>query len=113
MVTVAPPSATLAEQRDAFLDRLLEAAAGTFNTFALYIGDQLGLYRALAEGGAQTAGQLAASTRTNERYIREWLEQQTVAGIVEVENPQAEASARRFRLPEAHVEVLVDEESLN
>jgi 2-polyprenyl-3-methyl-5-hydroxy-6-metoxy-1,4-benzoquinol methylase len=41
------------------------------------------------------------------------LEQQTVAGILEVENPTAEATARRFRLPAAYAEVLVERDSLN
>ncbi len=45
-----------------------------------------GLYRALAEGGPATSAELASRTGTHERYIREWLEQQTVAGILEVED---------------------------
>jgi Rv2258c-like winged HTH domain len=40
---------------------------------AIYIGDQLGLYRALAPRGAMTSAQLAAETVAHERYVREWL----------------------------------------
>ena len=53
------------------------------------------------------------ATNTHERYAREWLEQQTVAAILEVEDEQAEALTRRYRLPTGHREVLVERESLN
>ena len=68
---------------------------------------------ALAGQASQTSVELAASTRTNERYIREWLEQQTVTGYVEVADASADAKARRYSLPKAHREVLVDTESVN
>src|SRR5918995_2442051 len=80
--------------------------------WGIYVGERLGLYRALAEDGAATAPELAAATATNERYAREWLEQQAVAGILEVEDERAEPEARRFRLPEGHDEVLLERDSL-
>ena len=49
----------LASQRDAFIERFLGFAAGTFSVFSIYIGDRLGLYRALAEGGPATSAELA------------------------------------------------------
>ncbi|HET7089290.1 MAG TPA: class I SAM-dependent methyltransferase [Anaerolineae bacterium] len=103
----------VARQRDAFVERFLHFASGTFNIFTIYIGDRLGLYRALAQGGPSTAAELATRTSMQERYVREWLEQQTVAGILEVEDENREAAARRFRLPPGHVEVLIDCDSLN
>jgi 2-polyprenyl-3-methyl-5-hydroxy-6-metoxy-1,4-benzoquinol methylase len=45
--------------------------------------------------------------------VREWCEQQTIAGILTVENPTAPVEQRQYSLPEAHVEALTDEESLN
>jgi SAM-dependent methyltransferase len=45
--------------------------------------------------------------------VREWLEQQTVAGILEVEDASVQALDRRFRLPSGHAEVLVERESMN
>ena len=101
------------QQRDAFVGRLLQSIAGTFDVFSIYLGDQLGWYRALAEGGALTSGELAARTGTHARYAREWLEQQVVAGILTVDDAQAEAAQRRFTLPAGHVEPLVDRDSLN
>jgi 2-polyprenyl-3-methyl-5-hydroxy-6-metoxy-1,4-benzoquinol methylase len=102
-----------AQQRDTFLGRVLESVGGAFGMLTLYIGDQLGLYEALAEGGAQTASELAARTETRERYVREWLEQQTVTGVLVTENPNAGAAERRFHLPAGHAEVLTARDSLN
>ena len=79
--------------------------------FCVYVGDQLGFYRALHEGGPATAGELAARSGTNERYTREWLEQQAVAGYLAVDNPEASADERRFRLPDGYEAVFVDPES--
>jgi hypothetical protein len=64
---------------------------------SVYLGDRLGLYRALAESGAATPAEFAARTGTQERYAREWLEQQAVTGILEVEDAAAEASGRRYK----------------
>lgn len=104
---------SITSQRDAFVERFLQFTSGTFNLFSIYIGDRLGLYRALAEGGPATSMELASRTGTHERYIREWLEQQTVAGILEVEDEKHAAGARRFVLPAGHIEPLIDCSSLN
>ena len=101
------------QQRDQFVERFLQSAAGAFNIFTIYLGDRLGLYRPLAEDGPLTSAELAARTGTQERYVREWLEQQTVAGILEVVDETHDATARRFRLPPGHVEPLIDCSSLN
>jgi 2-polyprenyl-3-methyl-5-hydroxy-6-metoxy-1,4-benzoquinol methylase len=84
-----------------------------FDLLTVYLGDRLGLYRALAGGGPATSAELAKRTGTFERYVREWLEQQAVTGILEVDQPGADAAARRYHLPPEHAEALVDEESLS
>lgn len=101
------------QQRDAFIERLLQSTRGTFDVFGIYIGVRLGFYEALASTNAMTSSELASRTRTYERYVREWLEQQTVAGVLEVEDETAETTARRFHLPSAHAEVLAQQDSLN
>lgn len=101
-----------ASQRDAFLERMLKSASGVFDIFSIYLGDRLGFYEALTQNGALTSTELAARTGTHERYAREWLEQQTVAGIMEVNDVDA-GTARRFHLPPGPAEVLTDRESLN
>lgn len=97
----------------AFLSRLTASCLGTFDMATLYLGLQLGLYRSLADRGPATSTELAGRTGTIERYVREWLEQQTVTGILEVDDAVAQAAARRYSLPAAHAEVLLDADSLN
>ncbi|MCP5117635.1 MAG: class I SAM-dependent methyltransferase [bacterium] len=92
---------------------MLDCVSGAFSVFTMHIGNKLGFYQALAESGPATAGELAMRTSTQVRYVREWLEQQTVAGILEVENPNDPAAARRFYMPDGHDEVLSDTGSLN
>lgn len=79
----------------------------------MYIGDRLGLYQRLADHPAATPGELAAVVGVHQRYAREWLEQQTVSGILEAENPDAPDDERRYRLPPGHDEALLDESSLD
>jgi len=107
------PAEAISQQRDTFIERFFQNTAGAFNIFTIYIGDRLGLYRALTEAGPSTAGELAGRTHTHHRYIREWLDQQSVAGILAVENEREEASKRRYYLPPGHIEPLIDCESLN
>jgi len=110
---MADGSARTPEQRrEALVQRVFGSAIGMMELLSIYVGERLGLYRALAEGGAATAPELAAATGTNGRYAREWLEQQAVAGILEVEDERVEPEARRFRLPEGHDEVLLERDSL-
>jgi SAM-dependent methyltransferase len=52
--------------------------------------------------------ELATATGLTERYVREWLELQAVAGILACESPDAEAPDRRFALRSGHAAVLVD-----
>ena len=47
------------------------------------IGDKLGLFTALAQGGPQTPAQLAERTGTTERYVREWASGLAAAGYVD------------------------------
>jgi 2-polyprenyl-3-methyl-5-hydroxy-6-metoxy-1,4-benzoquinol methylase len=98
---------------DALADRLFRNATGTLELYAVYLGERLGLYRALAGGEAVTSSELAARTGVAERYVREWLEHQAVAELVEVDDPRADAPARRYRLPAEHVAVLLDEDDLH
>src|SRR5262245_22463440 len=100
-------------ERDALVGRLMQASAGMFDIYTTYLGDRLGLYRALAAAGRCTASGLAAQTGASERYVREWLEQQAVIGTLRVDDAGAAASDRRYHLPAGHAEVLVDRDSLS
>ncbi len=96
---------------DALVGRLFEASVGMFDVMSVHLGDRLGMYRALHDRGPATSSELAGRVGINERYAREWLEQQAVTGILEVANASAEAAARRYALPAAHAEPLLDRDS--
>src|SRR5918998_2001194 len=97
---MAEGSARTAEQRrEALVERLFGSAIGMMELLSIYVGERLGLYRALAEDGAATAPELAATTATNERYAREWLQQQAGGGVLKGEGGRAEAQAKGFRPP--------------
>ena len=71
------------EQRlNAFLGKAGGDLGAALSAVLVSIGDELGLYKALA-AGAVTAHELAAKTGTNERYVREWLSNQAAGGYVE------------------------------
>ena len=98
-------------RRDALVERLFLASVGAMDVMTVYVGDRLGLYRDLAERGAASSTGLAERTGLNERYLREWLEQQAATGILEVDDPSAAPGERVFSLPEGHADALVDPES--
>lgn len=104
---------TAAERRDALVERLFMATVGTWDVLGVYVGDRLGLYRTLADRGPSTSAEFADAAGLNERYVREWLEQQAASGILELEDHGVDAGARRFSLPLGHDEALIDETSLN
>lgn len=99
-------------RRDAFAARVYGNVQGALDVAVMYLGDRLGLYRALADGGPSTAPELAERAGITPRYAREWLEHQAVAGYLEVDDVAAPADARRYTLPAAHAEVLLDDDSL-
>lgn len=85
--------------------RLFGAALAAAELMTVHLGLELGLYRALATGPC-AAPDLAAAAGIGVRYAEEWLEQQTAAGILEVETPHEERDQRRYRLPAGHAAVL-------
>jgi Rv2258c-like winged HTH domain len=96
-----------AERRDALVERLFGATLGSLDVASVYLGVRLGLYRALHDRGPSSSSELAEAAGLNERYVREWLEQQATTGILDVDEE------RRFSLPPGHDEALLDETSLN
>jgi 2-polyprenyl-3-methyl-5-hydroxy-6-metoxy-1,4-benzoquinol methylase len=105
--------ASATAQRDALAERILKATIETFELLHVYVGERLGLYRALADLGGATPAELAAAAGIAERYAREWLEQQAVAGVVQVAEDPGDGAWRRYRLPTGHAEVLLDRDSLS
>src|SRR5215813_12100673 len=107
-----PRDQAATQRRDALSARIFQATLGCIDLFTIYLGDRLCLYRTLADGGPATAAELAERTGTAKRYVREWMEQQAVTGLLEVDDVTAPAADRRYAIPPGHDEALLDPESL-
>ena len=80
--SVKRQEAAMDEQKlQEFLGRALVDLGGAVNAVLMSIGDELGLYKALAKG-PQTSTELSRNTNTHERYVREWLNSQAAGGYV-------------------------------
>ena len=96
---------------DALAERLVDGLTHAMETLGVYLGVELGLYRAMVELGPATSADVAVRSGVAERYAREWLEQQAVAGYLQCPNPAEPSERRRFHLPEGHADVLVNADS--
>jgi 2-polyprenyl-3-methyl-5-hydroxy-6-metoxy-1,4-benzoquinol methylase len=79
------------------------ALGGAFTAGMIYIGGELGLYRAMANAGPLTSTELAARTGLHERWVREWLRGQGAAGLIDYKGGE------RFELSPEGALCLVDE----
>jgi hypothetical protein len=68
----------------------LDELGATLDAALAEIGRRLGLYDAMAGAGPLTPRELAARTRTSERYLREWLNAQAAGGSVTYEGGRYE-----------------------
>ncbi|GGZ09194.1 class I SAM-dependent methyltransferase [Streptomyces poonensis] len=95
----------------ALAEEIFNGLRTALEVFAVDVGVRRGLYRALAAHGPLTPRELSKTAAVHDRYAREWLEQQAVAGILTVSGPDTEGGhARRYELPAEHRRVLVDQE---
>ncbi|HEX8286331.1 MAG TPA: class I SAM-dependent methyltransferase [Pyrinomonadaceae bacterium] len=94
------------QKLEAFLGKVVTDFGAALSSSLVYVGQRLGLYKALAEGGASTPQELAERTGTHERYVREWLINQTSGGYVEYD-----AAGGKFSLSPEQAAALADEES--
>lgn len=88
-------------------ERIVESTTATLEMYAVHLGRALGLYTALADGGALTAAGLADAAGIDARYAREWLEQQAVAAYLGVDDPHRSADDRHYSIPVSHVAALL------
>ncbi|HUY77852.1 MAG TPA: class I SAM-dependent methyltransferase [Ktedonobacterales bacterium] len=100
------PAAIDPEKAHQFMHKVVTDCAATVSVALAVIGDQLGLYRALADAGPATSAELATRTRTSERYVREWLINQAAAGYIEYD-----AQAGRYSLTGERAVALLDANS--
>jgi 2-polyprenyl-3-methyl-5-hydroxy-6-metoxy-1,4-benzoquinol methylase len=104
----------LGQQIGGYADRLFTTGLAALEAATIAIGRQLGLYGALAERGPLTPPELAAAAGIDARYAREWLEQQAVAGWIDIDESTvaADPDDRRYALSTAANECLLTPESL-
>src|SRR4051794_9717377 len=89
---------------EAFIGHAATEAGAALNAALVTLGDELGLYRAMADSQPVTPAALAERTGTRERYIREWLNAQAASGFLEYADGT-------YVLPPEHALVLADETS--
>ena len=65
-----------------FMGQLIGTMTGGMMCFSILLGDELGLYRVMAEAGSMTAEDLAGKAGCNLRLTREWLDGQVAGGIM-------------------------------
>jgi 2-polyprenyl-3-methyl-5-hydroxy-6-metoxy-1,4-benzoquinol methylase len=92
--------------------KLFRSTISALEMNSIYLGEQLGYYRAMADGEPVTANELASRTKTFPRYTSEWLQHQAALGLIAVEDTRADAPARRYNLPAEYVPVLADPDSV-
>ena len=89
-----------------FIEKMVHDMGATASAALVILGHKLGLYGALAKDGPMSSEGLAERTRTNERYVREWLAAQAAAGYVEYDT-----ATERFSMNDDQVAVFADAES--
>jgi SAM-dependent methyltransferase len=77
-VQSAPDEARLQE----FMGRIIGYLTGAAAVYGILLGDELGIYRALVADGPMTADALADKLACNRRLVREWLDGQAAARLV-------------------------------
>ena len=90
---------------NAFIGQFVTDLGAAVHSGMVVIGEKLGLYKALVAGPMSPA-QLAAATRTDERYLREWLASQAAGGYVTYD-----ANTGKFSLSEEQAFTLAIEDS--
>ena len=65
---------------EALLGTVVSDLGAAANAALVIVGEKVGLFSALAEGGPQTSSELAKRTGTYERYVREWLSAHAASG---------------------------------
>jgi SAM-dependent methyltransferase len=91
------------QKLEAFVGHAAVEAGAALNAALVALGDELGLYRAMADGRPVDPATLARRTETHERYVREWLNVQAASAFVEYD-----PATDTYTLPPEHAVVLAD-----
>jgi SAM-dependent methyltransferase len=94
------------DKMNAFLGKVVGDFGASLSSALVYIGQKLGLYKAMSEAGPLTPAELAQRTNTSERYVREWLINQAAGGYAEYDSESG-----RYGLTPEQALALTDEQS--
>jgi SAM-dependent methyltransferase len=104
MSTATVPALDM-DRLNEFIGRFVTDLGAAVHTGMVVIGEKLGLYKALADGPMSSA-ELAAKTKTDERYLREWLASQAAGGYITYDE-----RAHKFSLSPEQAFTLAKEDS--
>ncbi|MGH9728391.1 MAG: methyltransferase domain-containing protein [Candidatus Acidiferrales bacterium] len=86
--------------------RVIGDTGGAFTVALGYIGDRLGLFKAMAGAGPLNSAELAKKTQLNERYVREWLRAMVASEYVDYD-----PATEKYSMTEEQAFVLANEDS--
>ena len=89
-----------------FIGKAVSEWGATYGVLLTFLGDRLGLFKAMAGAGELTPEELAKKSGTHPRMIKEWLAAQAAGGFV-IYNP----ATRTYILPGEHALALTNENS--
>jgi SAM-dependent methyltransferase len=93
------------DKLNSFIGQFVTDLGAAVHSGMVVIGEKLGLYKALADG-AMSSAELAARTKTDERYLREWLASQAAGGYITYD-----PRTHKFSLSEEQAFTLANEDS--
>ncbi len=91
---------------EAFAGKVAADQAAAYNAVLVYLGDRLGLWKALASVDSATSDELAERSGLAERQVREWLAAQAANGYVGYDT-----ATGAFSLSAERAAVLADDDS--
>lgn len=104
MPTAPQPTPNM-DKLNAFVGQFVGDLGAAVHAGMVVIGEKLGLYKALA-AAPMNSSELAAKTKTDERYVREWLSSQAAGGYITYDD-----KINKFSMTPEQVFTLVNEDS--
>jgi SAM-dependent methyltransferase len=94
------------QKLDAFVGRVIGDLGAAVSGALVLLGDDLGLFKAMADGTPRNSAELARKTGIKERYIREWL-----SALAASEYVSYDENTDRFHLTPEQAMVFAEEDS--
>jgi SAM-dependent methyltransferase len=104
-MATSPGPALDMDKLNAFVGQFVGDLGAAVHAGMVVIGEKLGLYKALAVG-PMTSAELSSKTKTDERYVREWLASQAAGGYITYDD-----KTKKFSLSQEQAFTLANEDS--